>query len=345
MYEVAYVDVLGKARLVPGEDRLDRVSQRLLDVSRLMPFQLPEAEVPPANEPDLTLEFPVEESVPDAQNAAGVAGGVAVAGLAVPMAPDLREVEVENANGSVIVKIQGLSAKEQERADADEILFTLEERSGEKYAAYIADVSLTLLSDVVHLSVAEKAAVIYTTVNCRESLWVPGSAYSRVKGAHHELDTGEAPAVTQHPFRRSPEQTSDVEWHIKQSVALGVLAPGVGAWATPAFVVKQKGKPHGRLVCDYRKVNMVTKRMYHPMPAVMEVIRRVTGATVFSGLDAVSGFNQLRLSKKAQEKLAITVPSGLYFWLVLPFGPVDGPQAFTAVMRWIFGNKVSRNLR
>ena len=254
------------------------------------------------------------------------------------MAPDLREVEVENANGNVIVQIQGLSAKEQERADADEILFTLEERSGEKYAAYIAAVSLTLLSDVVHLSVAEKAAVIYTTVNCRESLWVPGSAYSRVKGAHYELDTGEAPAVTQHPFRRSPEQTSDVEWHIKQSVALGVLAPGVGAWATPAFVVKQKGKPHGRLVCDYRKVNMVTKRMYHPMPAVMEVIRRVTGATVFSGLDAVSGFNQLRLSKKAQEKLAITVPSGLYFWLVLPFGPVDGPQAFTAVMRWIFGD-------
>jgi hypothetical protein len=83
---------------------------------------------------------------------------------------------------------------------------------------------------------------------------------------------------------------------------------------------------------------MVTKRMYHPMPAVMEVIRRVTGATVFSGLDAVSGFNQLRLSKEAQEKLAITVPSGLYFWLVLPFGPVDGPQAVTAVMRWIFGD-------
>ena len=58
---------------------------------------------------------------------------------------------------------------------------------------------------------------------------------------------------------------------------------------------------------------------------------------MFSGLDAVSGFNQLALTADASEKLAITVPSGLYFWSVLPFGPVDGPQAFTAVMRRIFG--------
>ena len=115
-----------------------------------------------------------------------------------------------------------------------------------------------------------------------------------------------------------------------------LLAPGVGAWATPAFVVGQKGKPHGRLVCDYRKVNSVTRRMYHPMPGVMDVIRRVTGATMFSGLDAVLGFNQSELTPEAQEKLAITVPSGLYQWKVLPFGPVDGPQAFTAVMRRIF---------
>jgi hypothetical protein len=150
------------------------------------------------------------------------------------------------------------------------------------------------------------------------------------------VDTGTAEPVTQHPFRRSPEQAADVEWHIKQNVALGVLTPGVGAWATPAFVVKQKGKPHGRMVCDYRKVNSLTRRMYHPMPAVMEVIRKVTGANLFSGLDAVSGFNQLELSKKASEKLAIVVPSGLYFWKVLPFGPVDGPQAFTSVMRRIF---------
>jgi hypothetical protein len=129
---------------------------------------------------------------------------------------------------------------------------------------------------------------------------------------------------------------ADVEWHIRQNVNLGVLVPGVGAWATPAFVVAQKGKPHGRMVCDYRKVNSVTRRMYHPMPAVMEVIRSVMGANLFTGLDAVSGFNQLELSRSASEKLAIVVPSGLYFWKVLPFGPVDGPQAFTSVMRRIF---------
>ena len=189
---------------------------------------------------------------------------------------------------------------------------------------------------MTHLNDADRAATVFTTVQSRASLWLPGSAYSCIKGAYYEVDTGDAVPVTQHPFRRSPEQAADVEWHIRQNVSLGVLVPGVGAWATPAFVVGQKGKPHGRMVCDYRKVNSVTRRMYHPMPAVMEVIRRVMGANLFTGLDAVSGFNQLELSRAASEKLAIVVPSGLYFWKVLPFGPVDGPQAFTSVMRRIF---------
>jgi hypothetical protein len=231
-----------------------------------------------------------------------------------------------------------LSPEEKAKANEDETLFTLEDRKCRKYAEYVAAATLSLVANGVHLNEEDRAAVVYTAVNAREALWLPGSAYSRIKNAYYELDTGDSAPITQHPFRRAPELAADVEWHIKQNVVLGVLKSAVGAWATPAFVVAQKGKPHGRLVCDYRRVNAVTKRMYHPMPGVMEVIRRVTGAVMFTGLDAVSGFNQLVLSKAAQEKLAITVPSGLYQWQVLPFGPVDGPQAFTAVMRRIFGD-------
>ena len=117
---------------------------------------------------------------------------------------------------------------------------------------------------------------------------------------------------------------------------MGTLTPHVGAWATPAFVVKQSGKPHGRLVCDYRRVNAVTKRMYHPMPRVDSTLRGSAGARWYSGLDAVSGFNHLNLSPKAREVLAICSASGLYAWESLPFGPADGPQAFQAAMRRIF---------
>jgi len=246
-------------------------------------------------------------------------------------------VVVRGVSGETVVEPQGLSPTDQARADADETLFTHDDRAGLRYAAYVAAATRDLVAGLPHLSPDDKEAVVFVAVEGRQALWLPGAAYSRIRGAVYDLDTGDAAPVTQHPFRRNPDLTEKVEWHIRQGVALGVLAPGIGGWSTPAFVVAQKGKPHGRLVCDYRRVNAVTKRMYHPMPSVMEVIRRVTGSELFSGLDAVSGFNQLRLTPSASEKLAITVPSGLYFWTVLPFGPVDGPQAFTAVMRRIFG--------
>ena len=63
---------------------------------------------------------------------------------------------------------------------------------------------------------------------------------------------------------QSPAEIEKCEWHLQKSMALGILKPHVGAWATPAFVVKQSGKPHGRLVCDYRRVNARTLRaIYH----------------------------------------------------------------------------------
>ena len=117
---------------------------------------------------------------------------------------------------------------------------------------------------------------------------------------------------------------------------MGILRPHVGSWATPAFVVKQKGKPHGRLVCDYRRVNAVTRRMYHPMPRVDVTLRESAGARWYTGLDAVSGFNHLQLSDWAKEVLAICSASGLYAWESLPFGPADGPQAFQEAMRRLF---------
>ena len=106
-------------------------------------------------------------------------------------------------------------------------------------------------------------------------------------------------------------------------------------------MVKQSGKPRGRLVCDYRRVNLATKRMFHPMPRVDNTLRAVSGSRWLSGLDAVSGFNHLKLTPRARDRLAICCTSGLYSWDSLPFGPVDGPQAFQLVMRWCFSRYLS----
>ncbi|CAE8652229.1 unnamed protein product, partial [Polarella glacialis] len=196
------------------------------------------------------------------------------------------------------VSPRGLDADEKETVAKDEVIFP--DRSSLRYAQYVAHVTLELLrkGEPGVLSATDVQMVVSVCVWNRQSLWCDGAEYTRLAGCKFEVNTGDASPVTAHPYRKSPE---------------------------------------GRLVCDYRRLNAIAKRHYHPMPRIDTVLRAAAGAYFYTGLDAVSDFNQLELTENARERLAITTPSGLYCWTVLPFGPVDGPQAFQSAMRRIFG--------
>ena len=226
------------------------------------------------------------------------------------------------------------SPEEQASVAADTIIF--EDRASLRYAEVIAFVTWKAARENSLLQECERSLLVYVCVSFRRALWIDGAAYTRIVGAVYDIDVGDAQPIAQHPYKKSPVEAGNCEWHLQKAVAMGILRPHVGSWATPAFVVKQKGKPRGRLVCDYRRVNAVTRRMYHPMPRVDVTLRDSAGARWYSGLDAVSGFNHLMLSDWAKEVFAICSASGLYAWESLPFGPADGPQAFQAAMRRLF---------
>ena len=59
---------------------------------------------------------------------------------------------------------------------------------------------------------------------------------------------------------------------------------------------------------------------------------------LFNGLllDFFNGFYHLELTARAREALAVVSKGGLYEWVCLPMGPVNGPQAFQAAMEKAF---------
>jgi hypothetical protein len=234
----------------------------------------------------------------------------------------------------VSVTPRDYTPEERMAVDADTIVF--KDRASARYAEIIAFVTWTTARENALIQECERSLLVFVSVTFRQALWIDGAAYTRITGAVYDIDVGDAQPIAQHPYKKSPVEAESCEWHLQKAVAMGILRPHVRAWATPAFVVKQKGKPRGRLVCDYRRVNAVTRRMYHPMPRVDVTLRDSAGARWYSGLDAVSGFNHLMLSDWAKEVLAICSASGLYAWESLPFGPADGPQAFQAAMRRLF---------
>ena len=93
----------------------------------------------------------------------------------------------------------------------------------------------------------------------------------------------------------------------------------------------------GRWICDFRPLNAVTKKRPTPIGDVFAKTRLLAGRRWKSGLDAWSGFNQMRASERAQRLLQIITSKGVRQWTVLPFGVTNGPPYFQEMMLDLYG--------
>ena len=98
-------------------------------------------------------------------------------------------------------------------------------------------------------------------------------------------------------------------------------------WCAGMVVVpKKSGKV--RICVDLKPLNKGVMRETHPIPKVDNTLAQLTGATVFSKLDANSGFWQIPLAKKSRLLTTFITPFGRYSFNKLPFGISSAPEIF-----------------
>lgn len=88
---------------------------------------------------------------------------------------------------------------------------------------------------------------------------------------------------------------------------------------------------------DYRPLNQVTIKNKYPISRIDEIIDAVSGATVYSTVDATSGYYQIAMNENYKEKTAFAWKGGLYEFNRLPFGLCDAPATFQRTMDKILG--------
>ena len=86
-------------------------------------------------------------------------------------------------------------------------------------------------------------------------------------------------------------------------------------------------------ICVYLKpLNESVLREVHPLPKVDETLARLSGAKVFTKLDANSGFWQIPLSKQSRLLTTFITPIGRFCFNKLPFGISSAPEHFQKCM-------------
>ncbi|KAK1648998.1 hypothetical protein QYE76_066803 [Lolium multiflorum] len=91
-----------------------------------------------------------------------------------------------------------------------------------------------------------------------------------------------------------------------------------------------------RMCIDFRKVNKVTKKDHYPLPFIDQMLERLSKNTHFCFLDGYSGFSQIAVRAKDQEKTTFTCPYGTYAYRRMPFGLCNAPATFQRCMSAIF---------
>ena len=139
------------------------------------------------------------------------------------------------------------------------------------------------------------------------------------------MDDSFRPVV--HPPRKVPVPLQDslkleLDNIVKNDILAKVTEPT--SWVCSLVIVK---KPNGKIrVClDPRDLNHAIKRLHYPLPTIEEVATCLSGAKVFSVLDARCGFWEVKLDEKSSYLTTMNTPFGRYRWLRIPFGINSAP--------------------
>ncbi|GJW76640.1 reverse transcriptase domain-containing protein [Tanacetum coccineum] len=112
-----------------------------------------------------------------------------------------------------------------------------------------------------------------------------------------------------------------------------------------------------RVCIDYRKLNEATCKDHFPLPFMDQMLERLAGNEFYCFLDGFSGYFQIPIEPKDQEKTTFTCPYGTftipslcYFFLYslsflrMPFGLCNAPGTFQRCMMAIFHDMIEKTM-
>ncbi|GJV34921.1 reverse transcriptase domain-containing protein [Tanacetum coccineum] len=215
------------------------------------------------------------------------------------------------------------------------------------------------------LSIEEKAALIKVLKSRKRAIaW----KLSDIKGINLEFCTHKIlmeddykPEV-QHQRRVNPKIHDVIKKEVEKLLDAGLIYPiSDSPWVSPVHCVPKKGGftvvandeneliltrlVTGWRVCiDYCKLNEATRKDHFPLPFMDQMLERLAGNDYYCFLDGFSGYFQIPIDPKDQEKTTFTCPYGTFAYRRMPFDLCNAPGTFQRCMLAIFHDMVEKTM-
>nr|GEW47046.1 reverse transcriptase domain-containing protein [Tanacetum cinerariifolium] len=99
-----------------------------------------------------------------------------------------------------------------------------------------------------------------------------------------------------------------------------------------------------RVCIDYRKLNEATRKDHFPLPFMDQMLERLAGKEYYCFLDGFSGYFQIPIDLKDQEKTTFTCPYRTFAYKRMPFGLCNALGTFQRCMMAIFHDMIEQTM-
>nr|GEU88129.1 reverse transcriptase domain-containing protein [Tanacetum cinerariifolium] len=99
-----------------------------------------------------------------------------------------------------------------------------------------------------------------------------------------------------------------------------------------------------RVCIDYLKLNEATRKGHFPLPFTDHMLERLAGNQYYYFLDGFSGYFQISIDPKDQEKTTFTCPYRTFAYRRMPFGLCNAPGMFQRCMMAILHDMIEKTM-
>jgi ribonuclease HI len=119
----------------------------------------------------------------------------------------------------------------------------------------------------------------------------------------------------------------------------------MSTWVSNPVIVPKKNTDIQRVCVGYISLNKHCPKDPFPLPRIDQIIDSTAGCERLSFLDAYSGYNQIKLKKEDEEKIAFITPYGVFCYQVMPFGLKNAGATYQQMMQNCLGSQIGRNIQ
>nr|GEW31065.1 reverse transcriptase domain-containing protein [Tanacetum cinerariifolium] len=168
--------------------------------------------------------------------------------------------------------------------------------------------------------------------------------------------------AVQHQRRVNPKIHDVIKKEVEKLLNAGLIYPiSDSPWVIPVHCVPKKGGftiveneeneliptrlVTGWRVCiDYQKLNEATRKDHFTLSFMDQMLERLAGNEYYYFLDGFSGYFQIPIDPRDQEKTTFTCPYRTFAYRRMPFGLCNAPGTFQKCMLAIFHDMVEKKM-